>query len=407
MEKTEGKGRHRMENSTGSSTGNSTENNTGRFIAQRRKSLGMTQRQLAEQLGVTNKAVSKWETGQGMPDVGTLLELSRVLQVTVDELLEGRMIEKEETGGEARLIDIAAKRAEKKLADVHVGAADFAGAFSLLLALFLLTVQVWYLIRGRSLGFVYLTHWIPVMLAEASVVLLWAGGACIVRLRPFWIRGRTIAAAGILFVLAIVFSMVCFRTPGREIVSLSPDLSNVMCLKVDDSGRAVFYRQRGIVFAAQADVFPFTVKDRVKVQWLEDDVCALTYESSDDGNTHQYAATYGDRNGGVSYYYVFNAVNGVWRAEGNYGDYVLEVTDGPDAGIELVTPEGTEHYDVDECLQYGTLALVFPSDDPKWTLVLNRDCVLSESGAGLEEGGTLTLCRVSMDRTAPLIMQGK
>ena len=63
MEKTEGKGRHRMENSTGSSTGNSTENNTGRFIAQRRKSLGMTQRQLAEQLGVTNKAVSKWETG--------------------------------------------------------------------------------------------------------------------------------------------------------------------------------------------------------------------------------------------------------------------------------------------------------------------------------------------------------
>lgn len=39
------------------------ENRTGSFIAQRRKELGMTQRQLAEKLGVTNKAVSKWETG--------------------------------------------------------------------------------------------------------------------------------------------------------------------------------------------------------------------------------------------------------------------------------------------------------------------------------------------------------
>lgn len=70
------------------------ENKTGSFIAQRRKELGLTQKQLSEILGVTNKAVSKWETNQGLPDVGMLSELGKALGVTVDELLDGKKAEK-------------------------------------------------------------------------------------------------------------------------------------------------------------------------------------------------------------------------------------------------------------------------------------------------------------------------
>ena len=69
------------------------ENKTGQFIARRRKAIGLTQKELAEQLGVTNKAVSKWETGGGMPDVSVLKELSQILEVSVDELLEGEYID--------------------------------------------------------------------------------------------------------------------------------------------------------------------------------------------------------------------------------------------------------------------------------------------------------------------------
>lgn len=73
-----------------------------------------------------------------------------------------------------------------------------------------------------------------------------------------------------------------------------------MCLKIDENGRAVFYRQRGLLFGAQSDVFPFTVKDDVKVQWLENDVCALTYESPEDDQVHQFVAELnGDRNEAV------------------------------------------------------------------------------------------------------------
>ena len=62
---------------------------TGKIIAERRKAKGLTQKALAEQLGVTNKAVSKWETGQGMPDISMVTELSRILEISADELLNG------------------------------------------------------------------------------------------------------------------------------------------------------------------------------------------------------------------------------------------------------------------------------------------------------------------------------
>ena len=64
----------------------------GRFIAERRKALGLTQRQLAEQLSVSDKAVSKWETGRGLPDVLLMLPLCAVLGITVNDLLSGERV---------------------------------------------------------------------------------------------------------------------------------------------------------------------------------------------------------------------------------------------------------------------------------------------------------------------------
>lgn len=59
----------------------------GEFIYQKRKSLSITQDELGRRLGVTNKAVSKWETGETMPEVTMLVSLAKELQITVDELL--------------------------------------------------------------------------------------------------------------------------------------------------------------------------------------------------------------------------------------------------------------------------------------------------------------------------------
>ena len=63
----------------------------GKFIAECRKNQGMTQMQLAERLNITDRAVSKWETGRAMPDSSIMLELCDVLKINVNDLLSGEI----------------------------------------------------------------------------------------------------------------------------------------------------------------------------------------------------------------------------------------------------------------------------------------------------------------------------
>lgn len=66
---------------------------TGKFIAQKRKEKGLTQRALAEKIGVTDKAISKWERGLSCPDISLLLPLSDALGTNVTEILNGSAID--------------------------------------------------------------------------------------------------------------------------------------------------------------------------------------------------------------------------------------------------------------------------------------------------------------------------
>ena len=64
----------------------------GKFIAECRRKENLTQMQLAEKLNITDRAVSKWETGRAMPDSSIMLELCDILKITVNDLLSGEKI---------------------------------------------------------------------------------------------------------------------------------------------------------------------------------------------------------------------------------------------------------------------------------------------------------------------------
>ncbi len=85
------------------------QNKIGRFIADCRKNVGFTQMQLAEKLGITDKAISKWERGLAMPDTSIMLELCEILEISVNELLSGEMVTMESSSknNEQLLLDMA------------------------------------------------------------------------------------------------------------------------------------------------------------------------------------------------------------------------------------------------------------------------------------------------------------
>ena len=68
----------------------------GKFIAECRKKNNLTQMQLAEKLNITDRAISKWENGKGMPDSSIMLDLCAELKISVNELLSGELIDMKE-----------------------------------------------------------------------------------------------------------------------------------------------------------------------------------------------------------------------------------------------------------------------------------------------------------------------
>ena len=94
----------------------------GKYIAGKRKALGMTQKQLAEKLNMSDKSVSKWERGICLPDVSVYMELCKILGISINEFLAGEDIDAEnvEKKSEDNIIQVAkdSKKKQKNLKSI-------------------------------------------------------------------------------------------------------------------------------------------------------------------------------------------------------------------------------------------------------------------------------------------------
>ena len=107
----------------------------GKFIAQRRRQVNLTQMQLAEKLNITDRAVSKWETGKAMPDTSIMLPLCHILNISVNDLLSGEVVTMEHYNQELEnhLLEMAKQKeeADKKLLHLEI----LIGIFSIIILL--------------------------------------------------------------------------------------------------------------------------------------------------------------------------------------------------------------------------------------------------------------------------------
>ena len=88
----------------------------GRFIADERKRKGYTQKQLSEKLEISDKTISKWERGNGFPEVSLLLPLCNELEITVNELLSGERVSEEDylKKAEENMVNLVRETQESK-----------------------------------------------------------------------------------------------------------------------------------------------------------------------------------------------------------------------------------------------------------------------------------------------------
>lgn len=96
------------------------EEKIGKFISELRKNKNLTQKELASILNVTDKAISRWETGKGLPDITMLIPLSEALEISVNELLKGEKTKTDKSTEEAlknivELSKISMKNKEKTI----------------------------------------------------------------------------------------------------------------------------------------------------------------------------------------------------------------------------------------------------------------------------------------------------
>lgn len=121
----------------------------GKFIALRRKQVGLTQMQLAEKLLITDRAVSKWERGLSMPDSSIMLDLCKILKITVNELLSGEVIvmEKYEEKLEQNLLEMVKEkeRADRRLLTLEwvIGALALIVLFVPILIAEMISMDTW------------------------------------------------------------------------------------------------------------------------------------------------------------------------------------------------------------------------------------------------------------------------
>ena len=87
----------------------------GKFIQEKRKEKNITQQELAEKLNITDRAISKWENGNCLPDVGTMPELCEILNITINDLFSGEVVnmKNNEKKLEENLLEMTRQKEEK------------------------------------------------------------------------------------------------------------------------------------------------------------------------------------------------------------------------------------------------------------------------------------------------------
>lgn len=183
----------------------------GEFICRLRKEKGLTQAELSERLGISNRTVSKWENGDGLPDIAMLPALAKELNITVDELLSA---EKRELA-ELKVTEIESKDKVNNVFQITYIVSLFLGVFGAILGFVTLAYNIW------AFNILFYNHW-EIMFVAIALFSSIASALCfsigvtklklsytkeeIIKIagKQAWILGMFLSVLPIMFAIRIV-----------------------------------------------------------------------------------------------------------------------------------------------------------------------------------------------------------
>lgn len=172
----------------------------GKFVADQRKALGMTQAELGDILNVTDKAISKWERGLGFPDINSLVPLAKALHVSIDELMKSEKNMTKEESNEAILNTIG-------IADEQLRKTEKRSIF---ISLLIIAALIFMLLIGEnakadSLAYMGFFVYIPITFLLTGLIFLLKSFFQKKKSKPY----KTTLTVG-LIMIGIVIAMIVF-----------------------------------------------------------------------------------------------------------------------------------------------------------------------------------------------------
>ena len=379
----------------------------GNFIKELRKEKNMTQKELAEKIGLTDKAISKWERGLSFPDITMLSSLAEVLDVDVSEILNGERgkekITKEDIEKKIEeAIEKVTLRKEKRERRIKI-LKRIIGIISAILFVLFSLLQIGYLFVLKPRSYQYVSDILFYVVNEVIVITLSLVLLMIVKLKKNFVKNIIVYVFLVILSVINIGFMINNGFENEWIVEFSKDFHELVLKKNNATGEIQYYRTTKILFAKNEETLSNEAEGKIKTQWITNDICSVTYEDAK-GNLNEFVATYEGREGADSYYDVVSSIRGEWKSSSLNGETTYVYVDSK--GITIKSDEKEESFEYESSRQYGITAIVLYRDDrPRFVITLNEDCKINKNVNLVEKDGTITLLEVSMEKTRPEILQ--
>ena len=388
----------------------------GNFIKELRKEKNLTQKQLADKINITDKAVSKWERGLSFPDITMLNILSKELEVSVEELLNGERFRntqkqnkneevtpKDSSEAQKGSIDIEkavkealekANRKEEKRMQKIAKAKKITKIISAIIFVLFLAIQCIYFYLSFNYDFEYVIDCLFYIVNE--IILITAFLFLLFTFKKKKAKIILIAIFSITTLINIVFGGI-YGFRNKSYVRFSDNLKYEFVAKQNrETNELCIYKNAVAIFARPMQTLSEAVND-AKIRWISRDIFEVTYKNNEN-LLKEYVVTLNEDTFSLGYRSFTNSLLGKWQNEAQTNKLTRLYVDSKNIRLKIYDEEYTVEFE--DCVQVREEAIILYSNEkPRYIVALSNDAELDEETGIIKKDGTIIISEISTDKT--------